>query len=470
VSETPHVLVYGLGRSGSSVIRHLHKLGWRGAWFDRSESPFGAEATLALGFPRVTEINPSEFTLCVAAPGVMFQSSELSALRDAGLETIGEVELAYRTVQPPVPTIGVTGTAGKGSTTLLIAQLLESQGLKARVGGNFDPPLLDVIHDCEIAVVELSSFQLERIVSYRPEVAVITNMGVDHIRDHGSLEAYHAAKWMIAKNLQVEDSLVLPESLEVGRNTPARIARVLETGNVMAGVETLLERSAIPTTVHPMNARIAVRAALEYLRRAKKELNLEAMRKALLEFPGVPGRFETVATLNGTRFIDDSIATRVLAVQAALENAPAPIAWILGGRDKLTELERETELPKLEALVTEHVAVLFAFGESGLEYAKYFQSLGVRIVDLTKLSGADALEAAVRQGFEIVQHYTNETKGSVVLAPLGTSFDLFKDYKARGQAFREAVQRLTTSLETETLEIESPEHPNLEIHAAQGDR
>jgi UDP-N-acetylmuramoylalanine--D-glutamate ligase len=463
--ETPHVLVYGLGRSGSSVIRHLSTLGWRGAWFDRSEAPFGAEAALALGFPRVTNINPQEFTLCVAAPGVMFQSPELKALRDAGLETIGEVELAYRTVQPPVLTIGVTGTAGKGSTTLLIAQLLESQGLRARVGGNFDPPLLDVIQDCEVAVVELSSFQLERIVSYRPEVAVITNIGVDHIRDHGSLEAYHAAKWMIAKNLQAQDALVLPESLELGRETPAHIARVLEMGDVMAGAETLLMRAEIPTTVHPMNARIAVRAALEYLRRVQKTPNLEALRTALLEFPGVPGRFETVATLNGTRFIDDSIATRVLAVQAALENAPAPIAWILGGRDKLTELERETELPKLEPLVKERVAVLFAFGESGLEYAKYFQGFGVRIVDLTRLSGADAMLAAVRQGFEIVQHSTSAAHGSVVLAPLGTSFDLFKDYKARGQAFREAVQRLTSSLEHESMEPEI-----LETHATQGER
>ena len=166
---TPRVLVYGLGRSGGAVIRHLARLGWAGAWFDISAEPFGADAALALGFPRVTKINPSDFELCVAAPGVMFQSAELKSLRDAGLEVIGEVELFYRTVSPPVPTIGVTGTAGKGSTTLLIQHLLESQGLKAAVGGNFDPALLDVIGDCEVAVVELSSFQLERIVSYRPD-------------------------------------------------------------------------------------------------------------------------------------------------------------------------------------------------------------------------------------------------------------------------------------------------------------
>ena len=443
---TPRVLVYGLGRSGSGAIRHLKRLGWRGAWFDKSAEPFGAEAALALGFPRVTFINPSDFDVCVAAPGVMFQSTELRRLRDAGLEVIGEVELFYRTtVSPPVPTIGVTGTAGKGSTTLLIQHLLLSQGFKAAVGGNFDPPLLDVIGDCDVAVVELSSFQLERIVTYRPNVAVITNLGVDHIRDHGSLQAYWAAKWMIAQNLKAGDALVLAGSLELPLQTPAAVARVAETGDMMANDVVLIEANRIPNTVHPMNARMAVRATLEYLAQLGRDANLKALRTALLEFPGVPGRFETVAVLDNVRLIEDSIATRVLAVQSALENAPAPIAWILGGRDKLTGLERETELPKLEALVREKVAVLLAFGESGLEYAKFFQPLGVRIVDLTRLAGQPALEAAVKEGFAAVLGDARGS-GSVVLAPLGTSFDLFKDYKARGAAFRAAVKLLESEL------------------------
>ncbi len=459
---TPRVLVYGLGRSGGAVIRHLERLGWTGTWFDISAEPFGAASALELGFPRVTQINPSDFDLCVAAPGVMFQSAELRALRDAGLEVIGEVELFYRTVSPPVPTIGVTGTAGKGSTTLLIQHLLESQGLKAAVGGNFDPALLDVIGDCDVAVVELSSFQLERIASYRPNVAVITNLGVDHIRDHGSLQAYWKAKWMIAKNLEASNALVLPASLELPLETPAHIARVLETGDVMAGDTALLELARIPRTVHPMNARMAVRATLEYLRQLGLPTNLELLKVALLEFPGVPGRFETVAVLDGVRFIEDSIATRVLAVQSALENAPAPIAWILGGRDKLTASERETELPKLEGLVREKVAVLLAFGESGLEYAKFFQPLGIRIVDLTRLTGQVALEAAVKEGYAAVlgdaRGGSNSGAGSVVLAPLGTSFDLFKDYKARGQAFKSAVKLLEAELlerDTSTFETGS---------------
>ena len=443
--DSPRVLVYGLGRSGGAVIRHLERLGWTGAWFDKSAEPFGAEAALELGFPRVTDIRPSAFDVCVAAPGVMFQSAELKRLRDHGLEVIGEVELFYRTATPRVPTIGVTGTAGKGSTTLLIQHLLESQGLRAAIGGNFDPALLDVIGECEVAVVELSSFQLERIATYRPNVAVITNLGVDHIRDHGSLQAYHAAKWMIAKNLEVGDALVLPSSLELPLETSALVARVAETGDVMAGDAVLLEANRIPNTVHPMNARMAVRATLEYLRQLGKDVNLKALKTALLEFPGVPGRFETVAVLEGVRCIEDSIATRVLAVQSALENAPAPIAWILGGRDKLTGLERETELPKLEGLVREKVAVLLSIGESGLEYARFFQPLGVRIVDLTRLAGQPALEAAVKEGFAAVLGDARGA-GSVVLAPLGTSFDLFKDYKARGAAFRAAVKLLESEL------------------------
>ncbi len=460
--DSPRVLVYGLGRSGGAVIRHLERLGWAGMWFDISAQAFGAQAALELGFPRVTQINPSDFDLCVAAPGVMFQSAELRTLRDAGLEVIGEVELFYRTSSLYLPTIGVTGTAGKGSTTLLIQHLLVSQGIKAAVGGNFDPALLDVIGDCEVAVVELSSFQLERIVDYRPDVAVITNLGVDHIRDHGSLEAYHAAKWMIAKNLIPRDVLVLPKSLELPLPTAARVARVKERGDVMADSRTmLLEESRIPHTVHPMNARMAVTATREHLRQIGQAPNLEAMRTALLEFPGVPGRFETVAVLNGVRFIEDSIATRVLAVQSALENAPAPIAWIVGGRDKLTALERKTELPKLEALVIDKVVVLLAFGESGLEYARYFQHLGVRIVDLTRLEGQAALEAAVHEGYAAVLGDARGA-GSVVLAPLGTSFDLFKDYKARGQAFKAAVQQLKAKL-LESPQLEpNPLEPNLE--------
>jgi UDP-N-acetylmuramoylalanine--D-glutamate ligase len=434
--EPQKVLVYGLGRSGMGVIRHLKKLGWSGAWFDAKPNPDGELEAVSHGFSRVTNLEPKDFDLVVAAPGVMVQNPDLEMLRGAGLPVIGEVELAYLTTS--TPTIGVTGTAGKGSTTALIAHLLRSQNINALEGGNFDPPLLEIVDTCKVAVTELSSFQLERIDTYRPSVAVITNLGVDHITDHGSLERYHAAKWRIAQNLMPQDSLVFPTSVQLGRETQANVMRVLETGDVLdlAG-KTLLEISKLPVGIHPMNARLAVTATLLYLERIQKHVNIEVVQKALLEFKGVSGRFETIAIIDNTRFIEDSIATRTLAVQAALENAPAPIAWILGGRDKLGLIEKQSELPKMLELVKHKVAVILAFGESGMIYAEYFKDTGVKIVDLSlEKDGEKALEKAVNIGSDLAHG------GSVLLAPLGTSFDLFANYKARGAAFKAAVLRL----------------------------
>lgn len=422
-------LIYGLGRSGLGVIRHLEQLGWTGAWFDRSESPLGAAEAISRGFLRATSLAPQQFDLVVAAPGVMFNNPDLVKLRDHGLETIGEVELAYRTL--PTPTIGVTGTAGKGSTTALIAHLLQAQGVNALPGGNFDPPLLTVALEAEVVVTELSSFQLERIVSYRPSVAVITNIGVDHVTDHGSLEAYHAAKWMIAKNLVSDDALVIPSGLEIARETQARVIRVPESGPIaMLDKSALLELEELPAHQHPMNARLALVAALLYLERIGRRPDLEQLRSSLRDFPGVPGRFETIGIVDGTRFIEDSIATRTIAVQAALENAPAPVAWILGGRDKGAELE-----PLLE-VARRKVAVILHFGEAGEIFAKPFAQAGIAVVNCSDPDGALALQKAVRIGLEKARG------GSVLLAPLGTSFDQFSDYRARGAAFRDAVSRL----------------------------
>lgn len=427
-----HSLIFGLGRSGTSVARHLKKLGWTAVWFDDSAVPKGAAEVLELGFARLEQFDLSGIEVVIAAPGVMMRHPQMQAALAAGIPVWGETELAWRTAS--FLSIGITGTAGKGSTTLLIAHLLGSQGLDAQVGGNFDPPLLEVL-GAEVCVVELSSFQLERIHSYRPEVAVITNIGVDHVRDHGTLEAYRAAKWRITQSQTAGDTLVLPESLPQGVNTKAQIQRVPENGDVSAGETVLVAAAEIPHTIHPQNARMAAAAVLAYLGQRGISPDLPKMRQALLEFEGVPGRFETVATLQNTRFIEDSIATRVLAVQAALENAPAPIAWLVGGRDKLTPEEHASELPKLEPFLSK-VAVLIAFGESGLEYAKALAHTGVRVADLSVEDAASLMPKAVRLGFEVAKG------GSVLLAPLGTSFDLFDNYKARGQAFREAVQAL----------------------------
>jgi UDP-N-acetylmuramoylalanine--D-glutamate ligase len=429
------VLVYGLGRSGLGVIRHLERLGWTGAWFDQAESPVGAEEAITKGFPRLPNLESDQmksggFDLVVAAPGVMFLHPDLVRLRATGFETIGEAELCFRTLT--TPTIGVTGTAGKGSTTALIAHLLRAQNLNALEGGNFDPALLEIAEQCDVAVTELSSFQLERIVSYRPSVAVLTNLGVDHISDHGSLELYHAAKLKIVQNLQPGDALVVPGGLKLKFITKGRVVRVPESGPILdLQKNTLLELADLPAHQHPTNARLAVIAVGLYLEKIGQACDLEKLRAGLTSFPGVKGRFETIGEFKGTRFIDDSIATRTLAVQAALENAPGPIAWLLGGRDKGAELKSLIEI------ALEKVAVICFFGEAGDKLARPFRKAGVRVVDCSASSGEAALEKCVQSGLRFAMG------GSIVLAPLGTSFDQFKDYKARGAAFKAVFERVS---------------------------
>jgi UDP-N-acetylmuramoylalanine--D-glutamate ligase len=439
--EPQNVLVYGLGRSGLAVIRHLERLGWTGAWFDQSDAPNGAEEAITRGFPRLNELEATGFDLVVAAPGVMFLHPDLVRLRAIGLETIGEAELCFRTSD--TPTIGVTGTAGKGSTTALIAHLLRTQGVNALEGGNFDPALLEIADKCDVAVTELSSFQLERIVSYRPSVAVLTNLGVDHVNDHGSLELYHAAKLKIVQNLQPGDALVVPGGLKLKFITKGRVVRVPESGPILDLQKSIvLELADLPSHQHPTNARLAVVAVGLYLEKIGRTCDLEKLRAGLLSFPGVKGRFETIGEFNGTRFIDDSIATRTLAVQAALENAPGPVAWLLGGRDKGAELK-----PLLE-IALEKVAVICFFGESGDKFARPFRKAGVRVVDCGASTGEAALEKCIQTGLRFA------TGGSILLAPLGTSFDQFKDYKARGAAFKAAFEKVTGHNVTGISELE----------------
>lgn len=425
-------LVYGLGRSGSAVVRHLARLGWPGAWWDASPTAEHAREATGLGYSRLTELQPAAHDLVVAAPGVPIDHPDLCRLRAAGLEVIGEAELCYRTVATPL--IGVTGTAGKSSTTAWIAHLLRGQGLRALEGGNIDPALLDVAPGAGVAVVELSSFQLERVVRFRTPVAVVTNLDVDHLDRHGTVEAYHAAKLNLLRTLGPGDALVKPADLRLPVPHGVRTLGFAADTSPVVDLDgrPLLDASELPDGQHPQNARAAALAALAYLEHAGLAPDLQAFRDALRRYRGIGGRSETVAIVDGTRFIEDSIATRTIAARAALENAPAPIAWIVGGEDK------GAELAPLIDLVRSKVRVILAIGRDGPAIAARFSPVPVEVV--READGRRALEAACRLGLERARG------GSVLLAPLGASFDQFRDYKARGAAFRAAADGLAAEV------------------------
>lgn len=422
-----NALIYGLGRSGRGVARYLSKLGWNAEWLDQRPQPEDLALVSELGFQQGSV--DQAYPWVIAAPGVPIDHPDLEKLRSLGAKVIGELELGFLTRRTPI--IGITGTAGKGGTSVLITQLLQASGLNARIGGNFDPPFLDIIDDAEVAVVEISSFQLERIQTFRPHVAVITNMDIDHLDRHKTIEAYHGAKWRIQENQLSDDTLVVMEALQVPSSARARIlkfSRLPEQIRLQNG-DLVLDAADLPRGIHPANAQAAVLATESYLQQIQKPLDAQAIRQALLESEPVKGRNERVATHQNIDFVVDSIATRTIAVKSALEQARAPIVWLVGGRDKGAALE------PLQEVAQQKVKFIVGFGEAGAQFAGAFNLPHQIIFE------ADG-DATIREAVKAAAEQLPEG-GTVLLAPLGTSFDQFKDYKDRERAFREAVQCYT---------------------------
>lgn len=424
------LLIYGLGRSGRGVARFLAREGVRAGWHDARPTAEDAALMVELGFAP-GDLSETYRTV-VAAPGVPIDHPDLLALSARGAEIVGEVVLAARS-RPHLPLVGVTGTAGKGGTTVLIAHLLRAQGLNAREGGNIDPPLLDVVDEAEVAVVELSSFQLERVPGLRLPVAVITNLGVDHLDRHRTVEAYHAAKLNITAGQTEEDVLVVPAGLEVG--TQAQVRSFRPDRITLADGREVLPASELPEGLHLANAAAAALAAEAMLMRLGRPLNVEVLAEALRTARPVAGRFETVARVGNVRFIEDSIATRTIAVEAALTRAPAPIAWLVGGRDK------GANLAPLREAARGQVTRVIAFGEDGEALAR---GLGLPFETVTGEGGDAVMRAAAWAGLEALGGPGGT--GTVLLAPIGTSFDLFRDYRARGDSFTRAARELAAAL------------------------
>ena len=435
--QTKDLLIYGLGRSGRGVARFLAGEGVRAAWHDAQPAPDDEALMAELGHTRGDP--RGGYRTVVAAPGVPIDHPDLLALRDSGAEVVGEVMLAAR-ARPRLPMVGVTGTAGKGGTTVLIAHLLRECGLRALEGGNIDPPLLDVVDEAEVAVVELSSFQLERVPGLRLPVAVITNLGTDHLDRHRTVEAYHAAKLNITAGQEPGDVLVVPQGLEIATRAERRPFAAAHIA--LANGATVLDPAELHPGIHPANAAAAVLAAEALLAHLGRPADPDTLAGALRSARPVGGRFETVARVGEVAFIDDSIATRTLAVQAALERATPPIAWLVGGRDKGAELE------PLVAAAQGRVTRVIAFGQDGEALAG---QLGLPFTAVGGEGGDEVMANAARAGLEALGGSTGPSgtgpSGTVLLAPIGTSFDLFQDYKARGESFRRAALALAAEVE-----------------------
>jgi len=353
----------------------------------------------------------------------------------------------------PCKTIGITGSAGKTTTTTLVGRMAKNAyGDKAYIGGNIGDPLInhvDYMKSDDVAILELSSFQLEQMM-ISPNIAAILNITPNHLDRHGTMEAYTAAKARILESQSKSDIAVLGRDDKGAWNLRNRVNGKLFTFSLHE-----LDEGLDGAYYHDglLNLRDG-HAYLPLILREKILLHgdynvanvlaafaighaagfpLDAMLEAVENFSGVPHRLELVRELNGVRWYNNSIASapeRTIAVIHAFEE---PIVLLLGGRDKNLPWE------ELMQLVNERVDHVVLFGEAAEKIQKTVDSLGLaRQGKRFTLSRANGLHEAVRQAAEVA-----ESGDVVLLSPGGTSFDEFKDFEERGERFRTWVQELS---------------------------
>ena len=433
------VLIYGLGRSGRAAAKLAHKQGHQIYYYDIKPNNEDLKLMAKLAAIRVENIRNSSIDICIAAPGVPYSHRDLIYLRKNDVETIGEVEWVYRTVNSKI--IAITGTAGKGSITRWATQILNSANIAAVAGGNIEPALADVARDNLISVVEMSSFQLERCPSLKPHTAVIANLDVDHLDYHGSIESYHAAKKNILKNLdtkslfifnQDDDKLSKWASQSIARtqgfSLKTKADAYLENNSLFLFGKKLIDISELQFTAKHFLANALATSLVAF----EEGLTSKQIANSLRELEPETGRYSVIAEKDNIVYIEDSIATRSLAVRAGLESSRAPIVWIAGGVNKGAEFE------SLKDLVANKVELMITIGQSAQEFSDEFSGFCETVVCNQK-DGKEALKSALK----IARARLEQTGGSILLAPLAASFDQFKDYKERGKIFRELVGEIS---------------------------
>jgi UDP-N-acetylmuramoylalanine--D-glutamate ligase len=385
--------------------------------------------------------------------------SALRALVDdpRGPSLVSEADLFLRLC--PAPTVGVTGTKGKTTTSSLIAAVLAADASHPVVlGGNIGIPLIERLPELTPShrvVIELSELQLPTL-SRGTTLAVYTNVTSDHLDRHGSLEGYRAAKRRLAELVDPAGALILNADDPVvaayadlgtapvrfyGWGPPRERGVGVEDGWIVAdGVGPVMPISelAIPGRHNVSNAMAAAATALQL------GLAPEAIRGAAAAFTGVEHRLQRVAMIDGVQFVNDSQGTQPDAVIAALRAFEAPIVLIAGGRDK------GVDLGDLAPVVAERAAAAVLIGESGPTLERLFRDAG-----LAETSRAATLDEAVRKAYSIARdlRVPGGPASTVLLSPAAASFDMFVDYADRGRAFIEAVSRLGDERQKEVPDL-----------------
>jgi UDP-N-acetylmuramoylalanine--D-glutamate ligase len=442
------VLVVGLGKSGVASALFLKARGARVTVSDtksgdelRNEIPALLDHGITVETGGHGERTFRGQDLIVVSPGVPADAPMLVQARAMGEAVIGEIELAAQFL--PGPIVAITGSNGKTTTTSLTGEILTSGGLPTLVGGNIGTPAISLAERAtrETAIVlEVSSFQLETIQTFRPKVAVVLNVTPDHLDRHRTFEAYADAKARVFENQRGDDFAVLNE------DDPTCVAMA---GRAKAQVFWFSRQKEVRQGAWVREGNILFRDGRELQKNAQREIMLvseiplkgahnlenvlaavcagalmgcapEKIRQAVRDFKAVEHRLEFVATIRGVDYYNDSKATNVDAAIKAVESFPGNIHLILGGKDK------GSDYSVLNELLRQRVKRVYTIGAAAGKIES--QIKGAQVVH------AETLENAVRKANALA-----EPGDVVLLAPACASFDQFKNYEQRGQVFKEIV-------------------------------
>jgi UDP-N-acetylmuramoylalanine--D-glutamate ligase len=480
------VAVLGLARSGIALTRFLVDRGARITVYDGRPRDELEEAVAALGEREVElrlgpDVEPSSVlegqSLVATSPSVnsRYPTTEprlrgaLAAVEAEGrTPVLSEVDLFLRLC--PAPTVGVTGTKGKTTTSSLCAAILSAGAEPVVLGGNIGTPLVERLPELtprHRVVLELSELQLPTL-SRGTTVALYTHVTQDHLDRHGTVEAYRAAKRRLAELVDPDGALILNDEDPVGREftgprgvltlryrraepppggvgtregwiVAADVARPATLGGGTAatgpgGRVMPLGEIPLPGEHNVSNVLAATAVGLLF------GIAPDAIRAAVARFEGVEHRLETVGIVEGVRYVNDSQGTQPDAVIAALRSFPQPLVLIAGGRDKGVPLD------ELARVATERATAVVLIGENAPVLAEALERAGHPWVER-----APSLEAAVERATQLAVEAagaaaagTAGRQPTVLLSPAAASFDMFVDYAARGRAFKAAVNALTT--------------------------
>jgi UDP-N-acetylmuramoylalanine--D-glutamate ligase len=441
------VLVVGLGRSGVASALFLKSQGARVTVSDvkspeqlREEIPVLLDHGIAVETGGHGERTFQNQDLIVVSPGIPVDAAPIAQARALGQPVIGEIELAAEFL--PVPIIAITGSNGKTTTTTLIGEILAAGGLKTLVGGNIGTPAISLVPQATpetVVVLEVSSFQLETILTFRPKIGIVLNVTPDHLDRHRTFAAYVDAKARLFENQQPEDFAVLnaddPTCVDLAARTRAQAfwfsrKREVEQGAFVLNGAVLFRRGGeqqevmLATEIPLKGAHNLENVLAAVCAGALMGCETGKMGAAVRNFKAVEHRLEYVATVRGVEYYNDSKATNVDATIKALESFPGNIHLILGGKDK------GSDYTLLNDLLRHRVKAVYTIGAA----AEKIQS---QIKGATSIVSSGTIDVAVKQAAAAAQ------AGDVVLlTPACASFDQFQNYEHRGRVFKDLVLAL----------------------------